>query len=211
MRVVNLDGLKFGRLTVIRQVESDKWGKSRWLCCCSCGNEIIVNANNLKAKTNSCGCLKKELLHESKIIHGDYKKRLYHIWCLMLARCSNQNRPEYIHYGGRGIKVCKEWINDYSVFRQWALSNGYADNLSIDRIDVNGNYCPDNCRWATAKMQANNQRTNRFLSFNGQTLTLSEWADKTKINQDAIYGRLKRGWTIEQSLTIPLNGGRRNA
>jgi hypothetical protein len=210
-KIRDLTGLKFGQLKVIGRTGSDKWGKSLWSCVCDCENKVIVEAGNLKSGgTTSCGCFKKEKLHKEKTVHGDYKERLFHIWEQMRARCSNKNLPSYKNYGGRGIVVCDAWLNDYLPFKEWALSHGYQNNLSIDRKDNNGNYEPSNCRWATKGVQANNTRSNHFLTFNNQTMTISEWSQKLNISQDIIYSRLKRGWTIEQTLTIPSGGRREN-
>lgn len=204
MQVKNLIGLRYGKLVVIEQTKSDKWGKSQWKCHCDCGNEATVSAGNLKSGgTISCGCFKKELLHETKEIHGDTNNRLYHIWCLMKARCANKNRPDFLNYGKRGISVCAEWSN-YPVFKKWALSNGYSDNLSIDRINNNGNYEPTNCRWATRKEQANNTRANHLLTFGNKTKTLAQWSEEIGIGPGIIFSRLKRGWTTDHALTTPV-------
>jgi len=121
----------------------------------------------------------------------------------MRRRCNNPKSDYYNNYGGRGIKVCKEW-NDYSNFREWALSSGYLENLSIDRIDVDGDYQPSNCRWATRKEQANNTRRNIKLTYKGVTKTATEWAREIGITKSAIFHRLDRSWTIEEIMTIPM-------
>ena len=122
----------------------------------------------------------------------------------MKARCVDSNSHKYHAYGGRGITICEEWLNSFEAFYDWAMANGYRDDLSIDRIDNDGNYCPENCRWATPKEQANNTRTNRLLEHNGEKRTVSEWADITGIAKKAIYRRLGRGWSVEKALTTPL-------
>jgi hypothetical protein len=129
--------------------------------------------------------------------------RLYRIYNNMLARCYNANTPNFKNYGGRGITVCREWLCDYKIFSEWALSNGYRDDLSIDRIDVNGNYEPNNCRWVTSYVQSNNTRRNNFITLNGETHTLKEWADNFGISEKTVRDRLKRGWSIEKSLVTP--------
>lgn len=144
----NLLGKTFGRLTV---VNLDNWypklKQSRWICKCICGNEVIVLGNNLKRGiAKSCGCLQKERASKANTIHGGRGTRLYGIWKGMRQRCNDKNNK---NYGGKGIRICKEWYNDFAIFREWALSNNYKSNLSIDRIDPNKNYTPNNCQWIT--------------------------------------------------------------
>lgn len=146
---------RFGRLLVVwRTKKRTKSGGVIWLCLCSCGNLIEVRSNNLlSGNTQSCGCLHKEKSSRNaekiNFIHGDSRTRLYKIWQIMKDRCSNPNAPDYKYYGGRGITVCKDWINNYLIFKIWAMANGYADNLTIDRINYKGNYEPNNCQWIT--------------------------------------------------------------
>ena len=144
----DLTGQRFGRLTVLERTEL------KWLCKCDCGNKKIVAGGHLvSGDTKSCGCL--------RIKHGMRNTRLYSIWHGMKERCYNTKHKFYKHYGGRGIKVCEEWKNDFQTFADWALSHGYADNLTIDRIDVNGNYEPSNCQWATNAEQQRNKRNSK--------------------------------------------------
>lgn len=138
-----------------------------------------------------------------------YKTKLYRKWQSMLNRCRNSNEKQYKYYGERGIRVCDEWKN-YANFYKWAIDSGYKENLTIDRIDVNGNYEPSNCRWATKKEQALNRRTNHYLEFNGKIKTLKEWQDEYGINRTTFRNRLKRGWSIEKALTFPICENRRN-
>lgn len=154
---IDLTGERFGRLVVLRQVDSAN-SMSRYECLCDCGNKTIVYGNNLRrGYTQSCGCYRHECEKVNTRTHGREPRRIYRIWSGMLNRCNNPNNGRYKHYGGRGITVCGEW-HDFTAFRDWALSHGYREDLSIDRINNDGNYEPDNCRWATAKEQAQNKR-----------------------------------------------------
>lgn len=210
----NLVGKKFGRLTVIERSDSKvlpSGGKvTMWLCRCECGNTKSVPAYNLKiGKTKSCGCLSAELSKKRAITHGATsnrkKERIYDIWRAMKERCYNPKNISYKNYGGRGICVCGEWLNDYSAFKSWALSSGYADDLSIDRIDYQKDYSPENCRWASRKQQNNNTRHNTTIFAFGRSKTLSQWSEKTGLSADVISARIKKlGWPPEDALSKPI-------
>lgn len=126
----------------------------------------------------------------------------------MKTRCFNPNDKDYKYYGGKGITVCREWLNDFQSFYEWAMSNGYRDGLSIDRQDANSDYCPSNCRWSTVKEQNNNTSRNRLITYNGDTKTLKQWEEKTGISRYTISSRLDSGWSIEDALSIPVNSYR---
>lgn len=162
-------------------------------------------------QTQSCGCKKAESLaslHERNAVHGGYSqntdaatKRLFGIWVGMIRRCENPKHKDYHHYGERGISVCDEW-HFFENFKEWSINNGYGENLSIDRIDVNLGYSPSNCRWATRKMQGNNKRNNRLLTFNGETHTATEWSKITGIRYETILHRIdKCGWATDRALS----------
>lgn len=197
-------GRRFGRFVVIdkgpKHYKPSGQSCNTWLCKCECGNTKIVNGYCLrKGITKSCGCILKEGIRRT---HGKSHTRLHNAWCHMRARCKDKNSKDYKDYGGRGITVCEEWDKSFESFYKWSMENGYTDELSIDRIDVNGNYEPSNCRWATNKEQARNTRKNRLLTFNGETKTMAEWSEITGLRPGTIQYRLdKIGWPVEKALT----------
>lgn len=209
-RLVDLTGQKFGKLTVIEKVGIAKHGDhAKWLCQCECGKTIITLSNSLRqGKTLSCGCIRIECAMcevRKRTKHGLSKERLYNIWYGMIDRCTHCNCDRYADYGGRGITVCAEWLHDFQAFYDWSMANGYKDNLTIDRIDVNGNYEPSNCRWATYKEQANNTRKNHLITYNGKTQTMTQWAETLKINYGTLSSRIRRGWSVKKAFTQSTN------
>lgn len=207
-KVNDLTGKRFGRLTVAERAGSNKRGRATWLCNCDCGKTIIAAGSDLIHKQRSCGCQRTDFLEafnkETKTTHGMRNTRLYREWRAMINRCSSEVWKDYKNYGGRGIIVCPEWASSFESFRDWALANGYQDDLTLDRIRVNGNYEPSNCRWATTKQQANNKRQSLYLEFNGEVKTAKEWADELGLNYSTLYSRITtKGWSIEKALTTP--------
>lgn len=203
---------RFGRLVVLERIE-EKQGKTwKYLCKCDCGNEIIVLGDSLRSGgTKSCGCYHNELLAKRSTTHGDSKTRLYRIWRAIKKRCYSENYAQYNDYGGRGISMCESWKDSFESFKEWSLENGYSDDLSIDRVDVNRNYEPLNCRWLTIKEQQNNKRNNHLLTYNGKTQTMRQWADELGLGYFTLAARLNRyGWTVEEALSTPAGQPRNN-
>lgn len=205
----DLTNQTFGRLIVIQRAESHitVGGQkvARWLCQCECGNRIIVRGSQLSSgKTQSCGCLRNDRVKEKICTHNSSNSRLYHIWSHMKQRCENPNVERYPNYGGRGIKVCEEWRN-FETFKEWAVTHGYNENLTIDRINTNKDYCPDNCRWTSWKTQANNTTRNHYITYNDETHTLSEWSSILNISYTVLRARINRSkWDIEKAFTTPV-------
>lgn len=201
-------GNTFDRLTVIERKGSNVRKEALWLCQCSCGNKTIVRGVHLiHGRIKSCGCLKTEGTIKRMTKHGGYingkKSRVLNTHAFMMQRCYNPNRPDYKHYGGRGITVKSEW-HDFVTFREWAFANGYREGLTIERIDFNGNYEPSNCMWIPRSEQPKNTRRNHVVTINDETYYISEWLRIKGIKMFTFYGRLRRGWSIERALTQPV-------
>lgn len=198
----DLTGRKFGRLTVISRIGTNNLGKATWLCKCDCGKETVVTTGELKSgNTKSCGCYNKEKRKTNNLVHGKRKEKIYKVWANMKARCTNESVSEYKNYGGRGITVCDEWRNSFIAFYEWAMANGYNENLQIDRKDVNGNYEPSNCRWVTRKENCNNRTNSHYITHNGETHTISEWARIKGIKRATLSYRINVAkWDAEKAL-----------
>ena len=201
MKLVDLTGKHFGRLTVIERAD-DRNGVTAWLCKCDCGNETVAYAHHLKCgDTKSCGCLFEELNHKTAVKHGMSEDPLYNRFTKIVSRCESPTNPEYKNYGGRGISVCEEWRRNFKAFYEWSMQNGYREDLTIDRIDVNGNYEPNNCRWVDRVAQANNTRSNHFIEYNGERKTIAEWGRKLGISYSTLWGRLKKHkWSMDGAI-----------
>lgn len=194
---MNLEGKRFGKLVVMKLFDIKKY-KKYWLCKCDCGGQIVVRDDCLKRNvTHSCGCLKHK--------HDLSECKLYKVWVSIKSRCLNKDDRAFKNYGGRGITMCKEWKNSFQTFYDWAMENGYESGLSIDRIDVNGNYCPENCRWATSQEQLNNTRRNHFVEYKGEKHTIAEWGRIVGLSRALIENRIMNyKWTAERALTTPV-------
>lgn len=207
-KLIDLTGKRFGRLQVLMRSGS-KNGSAMWLCRCDCGKTKVICGVELRSgETKSCGCLHREIASQTMTKHnGSHKERLYRVWAAMLSRTRNPNATNYKYYGGRGIKVCEEW-NDYEVFRDWALQNGYNPSAqygecTLDRINVDGNYCPTNCRWVNMSSQNNNQRSNKTIVYNNESHNLKQWSDILGINYSTFKKYIKSGRTIEDIINAP--------
>ena len=206
---IDLMGQRFNNLLVIKEVDRNKYGTRQWLCRCDCGNYIIETSNHITTgHTKSCGCYKIKFAKQIFTKHGKKHTRLYNIWCGIKQRCYDVNSNNYKRYGARGIVVCDEWKNDFMSFYNWAMNNGYQDDLSIDRMDNNGNYEPCNCRWATIETQSNNKRSNHVVIYNGISKTVGQWSTDLNINYGTLLSRLLRGWSVERAFTQPVRKGK---
>ena len=195
----NMIGKKFGRLTVINELkERTKYGDKVYNCLCDCGKYIHAVGTILRrGSKKSCGCLNHEPKYKT---HGLTNNRIYKTWNRIKQRCYNKNAPNYKNYGARGIRICDEWLHDFDVFYEWAMSHGYDDTLTIDRINVNGNYEPDNCRWISNLEQQNNKRNNVYLTYNGKVQTMAQWARELNLSYNTISTRHYIGWSDEECL-----------
>lgn len=212
---VDLTGQMFGRWEVLGLAEPkvDSSGREyeTWTCRCSCEKHTIKDVyvqHLIHGNSQSCGCMRDEITGNNFRTHGKTETRLYNIWCMMKARCYKPSNHAYARYGGSGITICDEWHN-FSTFEKWAIENGYNEHLTIDRIDNDLGYSPENCRWATYKEQANNTSKTIRLTVDGQTKTASEWSDVYGVPLYEIRFRLKHGWTPEEAVKIPLHHKRK--
>lgn len=201
--MLDITGNRYGRLTVIRKVERIRYASGNshrvWECLCDCGNIIRCTTDRLRrGNTKSCGCLRKEITSKKNYKHGGTKTKLYRIWAEMNGRCFCKTNKAYKNYGARGIRVCDEWRKNFSLFRSWAMSNGYQEGLTIERIDNNGNYCPDNCKWIPKSEQPKNRRNCHLITFNGKTQTLSEWSRELHVDRECVRNKEKilGDWTL---------------
>ena len=210
---IDLTGKRFGRLTVLNESSSRRTSGGHsvkmWECKCDCGNIVFVSTNALNRKnTMSCGCLRKELLKSKTLSHGLSKTKLYRVWSSIKDRCYRDGCKGYIDYGIRGIVMCDEWKNNFQAFYDWSISNGYAEGLTIERKNVNGNYCPENCCWIPKSEQPKNRRNSHFITYKGETKTLSEWSKELHIDRGTVRLYEKRFGDGEKAINTILQSKR---
>lgn len=195
---------RYGRLAVIREVEERKWGRRQYLCRCDCGKEKIVKGANLNnGHTRSCGCLSREVSSRLMKTHGQKKTRLYRIWAGMKTRCLNQEVAVYPRYGGKGVTLCDEWMS-FEGFQKWANASGYKKDLTIERMDNDGNYEPGNCTWISMGRQSWNRSNTIWIAYNGETKSLPEWCNSLGLSYQMVFSRLKYlKWSVEKAFETP--------
>ena len=203
-------GRKFGKLLIISHSHTKQYTKSKveyYECLCECGNKKVISLDKMKSgNTRSCGCLRREKTIKRFTKHGMVGTRLYSIYNDMRRRCYNKNRKDYKNYGGRGIRVCEEWLNDPNSFFKWAKSNGYEDGLTIERINPDGNYEPKNCKWVTKGEQNRNKRNSHNITIDGVTRCLAEWCEIYDVPHGRVLYRLNNGMDPLKALTEPPRG-----
>ena len=208
-KLKDLTGMTFGRLKVIERVENHKNRHVMWLCECQCEEKtlrVVDSEHLLSGHTKSCGCLAREKSRERATTHGKHNTKIYKTWKNMKERVLNPNNTRYKNYGERGIKICDEWKDSFESFYNWAMNNGYKEGLTIERKNVNGDYCPENCEWITFEEQRHNKTKNstHWIEYNGQKLTMKQWSELLNINYKTLENRInKYHWSIEKALTTP--------
>lgn len=209
-KIKDIAGHKYNRLTVIEFAGLDRYSKAQWICKCDCGNLTVVNGSRITSGlTKSCGCLQKEIAHNRELRRNQIKyscrpARLYSVWNNMKQRCTNPDNPAYLRYGAQGIELYADWM-DFEKFMEWAYSSGYDDSLTIDRIDNDKGYYPENCRWVDKIIQGQNRRNVILVEYRGEVQPLSKLAREHGIKPHTARGRYYQGWSIDKILETPLN------
>lgn len=215
-RFVDRTGQTFGYLHAREYYgKTQPNSESVYVCRCICGKDILVSVQRLRSgETRSCGCMSRAMSSESKTVHGGSRRSGYSplYWVLqgMKSRCYNTKSRGYRNYGGRGIKICDEWKNDFSAFERWAISTGYKNGLTIERVDVNGNYCPENCTWIPQCDQSKNRRRTKWITAFGERKTTADWSrdERCQVSRRSLADRVfKKGWDAELAITIPPSPG----
>lgn len=207
----DINNQRFGRLIAVKRVGIGSNGSMKWLCLCDCGNETIASQGNLHAgNIKSCGCLHIDKTRMANTTHGLKNTRLYRIWHGMKCRCCNPTDAKFHMYGGKGVKICSQWIYDFQSFYNWALLNGYSDDLTIDRINSSGDYCPENCRWLTRGDNASVANTKFYLTVNGITQSANRWSKLIEISASTVINRCKDIGVKKTEIAIMeiINGGK---
>lgn len=195
----------FGHWTILKR---DNARAKQWYARCDCGNVCSVNIDNLKAgRSTKCQKCKGAETHNKMITHGESKTNLYYVWLAMRNRCYRKSVHGYARYGGRGIKVCKEWKEHFESFKEWALNHGYKRGLEIDRIDNNGDYCPENCRWVTRTQNMNNTSKTKHFLYSGRQYTITELANQFNLSRKLLRDRLYKGWPVEDAISYQAKVG----
>lgn len=201
MAIKDMVGKRFERLTVISRHGNTNTGQASWLCECDCGKNVVVNGSNLRrGNSRSCGCLKAEKTSQAKSTHRMSQTKLYRVWAAMISRCYNRNSSGFEHYGGRGIGVCDRWFEFENFYRD--MGNPLPKQ-TLERIDNDADYSPDNCRWATMREQARNRRSTHYLTIDNLSLSIAEWASRTGIKPSIISERVRRGWPHKEAAFKP--------
>lgn len=210
-KFIDITGKRFNSLVVIKRLENAKGGVVRWECLCDCGNITAVRGSNLKnGAVKSCGC-RREDAGKLNSTHGMSKSKLYRKWAGMKQRCYNNSIASFKDYGGRGIKVCNEWKDSFETFRDWALSHGYSDDLTIERIDTEKDYCPNNCMWIPFNKQQGNRRICYSFVHNGESKNLADWCRDLNLDYYMVHNRIyKLGWSFEKAISEPVHKEKRN-
>lgn len=202
-KMIDLTGKRFDMLTVVERLENASGGITRWKCRCDCGNFTVVRGGNLRnGAVKSCGCKRHLPAHNRS--HKMSQTRIYRVWAGMIQRCTNPNSKSYKNYGNKGISVCDEWKKSFEKFRDWAIKNGYSDNLTLERKDNSLGYSPDNCCWITKSEQMKNRDFNLKIEYNNETKTLAEWCRKLNLNYKTTYMRIwGYGWSVKEAFETP--------
>ena len=208
--LIDITDVQFEHCVALRYVCGGKQG-AKFLCRCECGKEFVARSVDLrKGRVKSCGCVNRRELINKNTKHGYHDHPIYFALSHIKQRCCNPKCAEYQNYGGRGITVCDEWLNNPKSFIDWSIQNGWRKGLTIDRIDNDKGYEPSNCRWVDMNVQENNKRNNHFLEYKGRRLTISQWSKEIGISRDSINYRILNGWTIEETLNTPVGSLRHN-
>lgn len=196
----NLSGQRFGRLTVLSLAIDEPYKKKKWLCKCDCGREIEVAGSNLvSGHSTQCKQCQLKAIQCGNVTHNQSCTKLYNVWNGMIQRCTNTNHKSFPDYGGRGITVCEAW-HSFDDFQKWAWEHGYGENVEIDRIDNDGSYCPENCRWIERIKNARNKSNNKIIVYKGESKTLSEWAAYFGVNYKNLSRNLNKGYTLDEAI-----------